>query len=68
MAPLGGKIESVSVEEGTVVSKGDVLAVMTAMKMENTIIAPCSGIVKDINVQEGDNVDIDYRLFDIEPN
>lgn len=55
-APLPGNILNVKVKEGDSVSKGDVLLIMEAMKMENNVMADANGVVKSIKVKEGDTV------------
>ena len=55
-APMPGTIISVKANKGDQVSKGDVLLVLEAMKMENEIMAPCDGTVADINVDSGSSV------------
>lgn len=61
-APLPGVILEVKVKEGDAVKEGQDLMIMEAMKMENSIQAPCSGTVKKIlvnreaTVQEGDTL------------
>lgn len=57
-APMQGKIVSVKVAEGEMVSDGDVVAVLEAMKMENEIVAAESGTVASINVAAGQSVDV----------
>lgn len=57
-APMQGKIVSVKVAEGEMVSDGDVVAVLEAMKMENEIVASESGTVASINVAAGQSVDV----------
>ena len=56
-SPMPGKILSVKASVGQSVSKGDVIMVLEAMKMENEIVAPESGTVASINVNEGDSVE-----------
>lgn len=53
LSPLPGTILSVKVKEGDAVKTGDVLMMLEAMKMENTILAESSGTVKAILVQAG---------------
>jgi len=55
-APMPGMIIRFEVKEGNQVNEGDVLLVLEAMKMENSINAPASGIVKEIRFKEGDSV------------
>jgi len=55
-APLPGNILNVKVKEGDEVSKGDLLLIMEAMKMENNVLADVSGVVKSVKVKEGDTV------------
>ena len=38
---------------GTAVKAGDVVLILEAMKMENEIVAPCSGTVTQIAVNTG---------------
>ena len=55
-SPLPGVVLSLSVKEGDAVKKGQAVLILEAMKMENTIEAPCDGTVKQILVQKGDSV------------
>lgn len=57
VAPMPGKILAVKTNPGQAVSKGDVLLVLEAMKMENEIVAPSDGTVASINVSVGDSVE-----------
>ena len=56
LAPMPGKIVSLKADVGNKVKKGDVVAVLEAMKMENEIQAQRDGTVKEIKVSVGDNV------------
>ncbi len=53
---MQGMILKLKVDEGDNVKKGDVVAVLEAMKMENDVHAPESGVVEKIFVEEGDTV------------
>ena len=52
-APMPGKILSIKASEGQVVSKGDVILLLEAMKMENEVVAPQDGTIASINVASG---------------
>ena len=56
-SPMPGKILSVKASVGQAVSKGDVIMVLEAMKMENEIVAPSDGTIASINVGTGDSVE-----------
>ena len=57
VAPMSGKLISVHVKAGDSVKKGDPLAVLEAMKMENTLTAPADGVVAEVNYTAGEQVD-----------
>lgn len=62
LAPMPGNILAVNVSAGQAVKKGDVMFILEAMKMENEIVAPNDGTVKQILVQKGNTVDTDEVL------
>jgi len=62
LAPMPGIILSVNTSAGQPVKAGDVLLVLEAMKMENEIVAPADGTVKQLLVQKGSSVDTDSVL------
>ncbi len=66
LAPVAGRIVDVLVEVGAKVEEGDELAVIEALKMENTIYSRVNGRVKEIKVQKGDRVKDDDLLLVIE--
>ena len=53
---MQGMILKLKVAKGDKVDKGDIVAVLEAMKMENDIHAPNSGTVQEIFIEEGDTV------------
>jgi acetyl/propionyl-CoA carboxylase alpha subunit len=57
VAPMPGKVARVSAILGARVAKGDVLAVIEAMKMEHRVVAPHDGLVTAVLVTPGDTVD-----------
>lgn len=64
LSPLAGAITSISAQEGDVVTQGQELVVLTAMKMENIIASERKGRIAKIHVSEGDNVDADQLLLE----
>lgn len=56
-APMPGKILDVKAQLGASVSRGDVVLVLEAMKMENEVVAPQDGTIASINVNVGDMVE-----------
>ncbi|MCF5585591.1 biotin/lipoyl-binding protein, partial [Pseudomonas syringae] len=46
LTPVAGNLHAWAVEEGATVEKGQVIAIMEAMKMETSILAPCAGQLK----------------------
>ena len=57
-APMPGSMFNILVKEQQKVKKGDVVAILEAMKMENEIISPADGTVLSINVEKGQNVNL----------
>ena len=56
IAPMPGLVTSVMVKKGQAVSKGDVLIVMEAMKMEHSLRASMDGFIDSLMVSTGDQV------------
>ncbi|MCK4943887.1 MAG: hypothetical protein KAS65_09935 [Candidatus Aminicenantes bacterium] len=48
------------------VREGEVVLIHAAMKMENEIHSPKTGIIKILGVQEGDNILANHLLFEVE--
>ncbi|HEY5720609.1 MAG TPA: acetyl/propionyl/methylcrotonyl-CoA carboxylase subunit alpha [Gammaproteobacteria bacterium] len=65
-APMPGLIVSVSVAEGDEVKAGDELAVLEAMKMENTLRAERNGVVAKVHYQAGESVEVDEIIMELE--
>lgn len=55
-APMAGSILEVKVAVGDQIEKGQTIAILEAMKLENEIKASCSGTVKSIAVSKGSAV------------
>lgn len=64
-APLPGKVIDIKVKVGDTVKAGQEVAVLEAMKMENSITSDFGGVVKQILVNVGDNVQTDAILIEI---
>lgn len=64
-SPMPGTILDIKVAEGASVSKGDVLLILEAMKMENEIKAPADGTVASIDVAKGASVNTGDVLITI---
>lgn len=57
LAPMPASVVSVAVENGQHVSKGDIVVVLEAMKMQHTITAPVDGVVSELSVTPGTQVE-----------
>jgi 3-methylcrotonyl-CoA carboxylase alpha subunit len=55
--PMPGKVVKVNVKKGQDVTKGQVLLVVEAMKMENNILSPRDGVIEKVSVTTGKMVD-----------
>ena len=65
-APMPGQVRGVNVSEGDAVTKGQTLLVLEAMKMEIRIQAPRDGVVKKLLVKQGQTVEREQILVEIE--
>lgn len=54
--PLPGVILDVKVNVGDQVKEGQCIAILEAMKMENSIEAEMDGTIKEVKVRQGDSV------------
>lgn len=62
-APMPGLVLNIAVKEGDVISKGDALLVLEAMKMENIIKSPTEGTIKKIHAVKGTAVEKNQLLI-----
>jgi 3-methylcrotonyl-CoA carboxylase alpha subunit len=67
-APMPGQVRAVNVSEGNAVTKGQTLLVLEAMKMEIRVHAPQDGVVKKLFVKQGQTVEREQILIEIEEN
>ena len=65
-APMPGLIVSVNVEEGQIIEKGQVLAILESMKMQNELKAPRAGTVGRIRVKAGETVERKQSLLTVQ--
>ena len=65
-APLPGRVLDIKVKVGDAVKAGQEVAILEAMKMENSITSDQAGTVKQILVEVGDNVPTDAQLIELE--
>jgi biotin carboxyl carrier protein len=65
-APMVGKILRVEKKVGDQVEEDEVVVVMEAMKMEIPVVAPASGVLKELKVTPGQAVEAEQVLAVIE--
>lgn len=65
-AIIPGTVNKIFVSEGDKVKEGDKLIILEAMKMKNIITVPYSGIIKKINVKEGQPIPKGYLIAELE--
>jgi 3-methylcrotonyl-CoA carboxylase alpha subunit len=66
LSPMPGKIIAVEVAQGDIVTKGQKLLTLEAMKMEHTLTAPFDGVVAELNAVAGAQVQVEALLARIE--
>ena len=65
-APMPGLVRAVNVNEGDVVTKGQTLLLLEAMKMEIRVQAPRDAVVKKLFVKQGQTVEREQILIEVE--
>jgi biotin carboxyl carrier protein len=63
---MPGQVRAVNVSEGDSVTKGQTLLLLEAMKMEIRVQAPSDGIVKKLFVKQGQTVEREQILIEVE--
>jgi propionyl-CoA carboxylase alpha chain len=66
LSPMPGLLVSLAVKEGDSVNEGDELAVLEAMKMENTLYAERDCVVAKINYEPGASLAVDDKIMELE--
>lgn len=63
---MPGKVVQIEVKEGQKVKAGDGIIIIEAMKMENELKCKEDGVVKKVYVKEGDTIEKNSKLVEIE--
>ena len=63
VSPMPGKVIEIKIKQGETVLSGDDLVVIEAMKMNHTISADQDGVVKEIFIKVGDQLDLGENLL-----
>ncbi|NBC23964.1 MAG: acetyl-CoA carboxylase biotin carboxylase subunit [Gammaproteobacteria bacterium] len=66
LSPMPGLLVRLLVAQGDEVKAGEELAVVEAMKMENSLRATDDGVVKEILAGEGDSLAVDQPILEFE--
>lgn len=63
---MPGKVVKLMKKVGDQVTKGETVLILEAMKMENEIKSGADGVVKNINVKEGQALEAGFLMVEIE--
>lgn len=63
VAPMPGQVRAVNVSEGDLVTRGQTLLLIEAMKMEIRVQAPADGVVQALRVRQGQTVEREQVLI-----
>jgi biotin carboxyl carrier protein len=66
-AEMPGKVVKLNLTAGAAVREGQGVVIVEAMKMENEIVSPIDGVLKEVAVSEGQTVEAGALLFVVEP-
>jgi propionyl-CoA carboxylase alpha chain len=64
LSPMPGLLVNLSVNEGQEVKEGEELAVVEAMKMENSLLATQDGVVGNVQAQQGQSLAVDQIILE----
>ncbi|MBR9998258.1 MAG: ATP-grasp domain-containing protein [Cyclobacteriaceae bacterium] len=67
-SPMPGKIVDIRISRNATVSKGDILLVVEAMKMENSLVAPFDGQVSAVHARMGQLIGNRELLMELVPS
>jgi acetyl/propionyl-CoA carboxylase alpha subunit len=65
-SPLHGRIVKLNAVLNKRISRGDLLFILDAMKIENKVTSPWEGCIREIRIKEGDQVSIDQDILIID--
>ena len=65
IAPMPGLLTRLLVKEGDSVKKGQNVAVIEAMKMENMLVVEADGVVKSLKAAVGDNLNVEDLIIEL---
>jgi biotin carboxyl carrier protein len=66
MTQMPGKVVKIFKREGDKVAKGETVLILEAMKMENEIKCSTDGLIKSLNVKEGQALEAGFLMVEIE--
>ena len=66
LSPMPGLLVKLSVAEGQEVKEGEELAVVEAMKMENSLRATQDGVIAKVAATEGSSLMVDEIILEFE--
>lgn len=65
-APMPGLILDIPINSGDEIKEGELLLILEAMKMENSIVSPINGKIKKVSVEKGATVTKNQLLIEFE--
>lgn len=65
-SPLHGRIVKLNAIVNKRISRGELLFTLDAMKIENKVVSPYEGCIREIRIKEGDQVTIDQEIIIID--
>lgn len=66
LSPMPGLLVKLTVQPGDTVKEGEELAVVEAMKMENSLRANADGVVLTVSAEIGDSLRVDQMIIEFE--
>ncbi len=64
-SPIPSQVVKINIAPGDKVKEGDPLIVISSMKMENILVAHRDGVVEEVYVEEGHNVEAGFLLLKV---